>query len=53
MFSVLLSWPGDGLQNGLDGVELPGGEPDHQVVGVVVGEGQPAAVKAVERNDGG
>ena len=43
-------------EDGRDGVgivELPGGDADHQVVGLVVGQGQPSAVKAVERDDRG
>jgi hypothetical protein len=32
---------------------LPGGDADHQVIGLVVGQGQPPAVKAVERDDRG
>jgi hypothetical protein len=37
--------------DGVGGVELPGGGAHHQAIGLVVGQGQPAAVKAVERDD--
>jgi hypothetical protein len=37
----------------VDVVEMPGGDADHQVIGLVIGQGQPAAVEAVERDDGG
>jgi hypothetical protein len=33
-------------RDGVGVVELPGGDADHQVVGLVVGQGQPWAVKA-------
>src|ERR1700722_7753171 len=44
--------PKDG-RDGVGIVELPGGDVDHQVVGLVVAQGQPSAVKAVERDDCG
>ena len=44
--------PQDG-RDGVDFVELPGGDAHNQVVGLVVGQGQPAAVQAVERDDRG
>jgi hypothetical protein len=34
-------------------VEPPGGDADNQVIGLVVGQGQPAAAKAAERDDSG
>jgi hypothetical protein len=40
-------------RDGVDVVELPGGDADDQVVGLVVGQGQAAAVKAAEGDDRG
>ena len=40
-------------RNGVSIVELPGGDADHQVAGLVVGQGQSAAVEGVERDDRG
>ena len=56
LYLVLPAGPGGGLQDGgdgLDGVEVPGGDADDQVVGGVVGEGEASAVEAVEGDDGG
>jgi hypothetical protein len=44
--------PEDG-RDGVGIVELPGGDADHQVVGLVVGQDQTSAVKAAERDDRG
>ena len=44
--------PQDG-HDGVNRVELAGGDADYQVVGLVVGQGEPAAVEAVERDDRG
>ena len=40
-------------RDGVDVVEVPGGHVHHQVVGLIVGQGQPAAVESVERDDRG
>jgi hypothetical protein len=37
----------------VDVAELPGGDADDQVICLVAGQGQPTAVKAVERVDSG
>ena len=47
---------GGALEDGRDGVdvvEVSGGHAYHQVVGLIVGQGQPAAVESVERDDRG
>src|SRR6202000_361704 len=47
---------GGGAEDGgyaIDRVELSGGDAHDQVVGLVVGEGEAAAVEAVEGDDGG
>src|SRR6201995_5517358 len=36
----------------VDGVEVPGGDTDHEVVGSVVGHGEPASVQPVEGDYG-
>jgi len=45
--------PFQGSRDGVDIVELSGGDRHHEVVGLVVGHGQPEPVEAVEREDGG
>jgi hypothetical protein len=44
---------GEGGRDGLDGVQSPFGDADDEVVGLVVGQCQPAAVEAIESDGRG